>query len=76
MTDYFGEAARTQTIEKENATHNIPAGGYLAKTEVADVNYQDSALSEFNNNPKLVNLKYADAGGNDVTFLMEVCTIE
>jgi iron complex outermembrane receptor protein len=25
-------------------------------------------LSEFNNNPKLVNLKYVDAGGNNVTF--------
>lgn len=68
MTDYSGEASLTQTIEKENATHNITAGVYLARTEAEDVNYQYRVLSEFNNNPKLVNLNYVDATGSDVTF--------
>jgi iron complex outermembrane receptor protein len=68
MTDYSGEASLTQTIEKENATHNITAGVYLARTEAEDVNYQYRVLSEFNNNPKLVNLNYIDASGNNVTF--------
>lgn len=68
MTDYSGEASLTQIIENDNATHNITGGVYLARTEAEDVNYQYRVLSEFNNNPKLVNLNYVDAGGNNVTF--------
>lgn len=68
MTDYSGEASLTKTVESENGTHNITGGVYLARTEAEDVNYQYRVLSEFNNNPRLVNLSYTDAGGNDVTF--------
>ncbi len=68
MTDYSGEGSLTKTLEGTNGTHNITAGVYLARTEAEDVNYQYRVLSEFNNNPKLVNLSYVDAGGNDVTF--------
>jgi outer membrane receptor protein involved in Fe transport len=68
MTDYSGEASLTKTLDVTNGTHNITGGVYLARTEAEDVNYQYRVLSEFNNNPKLVNLSYVDAGGNDVTF--------
>ena len=68
MTDYSGEASLTKTLEVENGTHNITGGFFLARTEAEDVNYQYRVLSEFNNNPRLVNLSYVDAGGNDVTF--------
>ena len=68
MTDYSGEASLTKTLEVTNGTHNITGGVFLARTEAEDVNYQYRVLSEFNNNPKLVNLSYVDAGGNDVTF--------
>lgn len=68
MTDYSGEASLTKTLEAENGTHNITAGVFLARTEAEDVNYQYRVLSEFNNNPKLVNLSYTDAGGNNVIF--------
>ena len=68
MTDYSGEASLTKTIHAESGTHNITGGVYLARTEAEDVNYQYRVLSEFNNNPQLVNLSYVDAGGNDVTF--------
>ncbi|GAA3592994.1 carboxypeptidase-like regulatory domain-containing protein [Flavivirga amylovorans] len=68
MTDYSGEASLTKTLEVTNGTHNITGGFFLARTEAEDVNYQYRVLSEFNNNPKLVNLSYVDAGGNDVTF--------
>ncbi|GAA4949850.1 TonB-dependent receptor [Algibacter agarivorans] len=68
MTDYSGEASLTKTLEVTNGTHNITGGVYLARTEAEDVNYQYRVLSEFNNNPQLVNLSYVDAGGNDVTF--------
>lgn len=68
MTDYSGEASLTKTLEVTNGTHNITGGVFLARTEAEDVNYQYRVLSEFNNNPKLVNLSYVDAGGNNVTF--------
>ncbi|MGB5418545.1 TonB-dependent receptor domain-containing protein [Algibacter sp.] len=68
MTDYSGEASLTKTLEGTNGTHNITGGVYLARTEAEDVNYQYRVLSEFNNNPQLVNLSYVDAGGDDVTF--------
>ncbi|WNH13697.1 TonB-dependent receptor domain-containing protein [Thalassobellus suaedae] len=68
MTDYSGEASLTKTLEGASGTHNITGGVFLARTEAEDVNYQYRVLSEFNNNPKLVNLSYVDAGGNDVTF--------
>jgi len=68
MTDYSGEASLTKRLESGSGSHNITGGVYLARTEAEDVNYQYRVLSEFNNNPRLVNLSYIDAGGNDVTF--------
>ncbi|WP_375241335.1 TonB-dependent receptor [Polaribacter sp.] len=68
MTDYSGEASLTKIIDSDAGSHNITAGVYLARTEAEDVNYQYRVLSEFNNNPRLVNLSYVDAGGNNVTY--------
>ena len=68
MTDYSGEASLTKTIESDNGSHNITAGVYLARTEAEDVNYQYRVLSEFNNNPRLVNLSYTDENVNNVIF--------
>ena len=68
MTDYSGEASLTKRLESGSGSHNITGGVYLARTEAEDVNYQYRVLSEFNNNPRLVNLSFTDAGGNDVTF--------
>ena len=68
MTDYSGEASLTKTIETNKGRHNITGGFYLARTEAEDVNYQYRVLSEFNNNPRLVNLNYTDTGGNNVTY--------
>ncbi|MFD2542179.1 TonB-dependent receptor domain-containing protein [Lacinutrix gracilariae] len=68
MTDYSGEASLTKKLETSSGTHNITAGTYLARTEAEDVNYQYRVLSEFNNNPKLVNLSYTAADGSDVIF--------
>lgn len=68
MTDYSGEASFTKTIDTDNGSHNITGGVYLARTEAEDVNYQYRVLSEFNNNPRLVNLSYVDASGSNVTY--------
>jgi outer membrane receptor protein involved in Fe transport len=68
MTDYSGEASLTKRIETDNGTHNITAGTYLSRTEAEDVNYQYRVMSEFNNNPRLVNLSYTNASGNNVIY--------
>ncbi|OWW27246.1 TonB-dependent receptor [Zobellia sp. OII3] len=69
MTDYSGEASLTKTIETMNGgSHNVTLGTFIARTEAEDVNYQYRVLSEFNNAPRLVNLSYADAGGNNVIY--------
>jgi len=66
MTDYSGEA--NLIYNTPNGIHTLTGGVYLARTEAEDVNYQYRVLSEFNNNPRLVNLSYADAGGENVIY--------
>lgn len=66
MTDYSGEA--NLILKSDNGNHTYTFGTYLARTEAEDVNYQYRVLSEFNNNPQLVNLSYTDAGGGNVIY--------
>ena len=66
MTDYSGEA--NLIYNTPNGNHTFTGGIYLARTEAEDVNYQYRVLSEFNNNPRLVNLSYTDAGGANVIY--------
>ncbi|WP_405210422.1 TonB-dependent receptor domain-containing protein [Dokdonia sp. Asnod2-E02] len=66
MTDYSGEA--NLVYKTENRNHTFTLGTYLARTEAEDVNYQYRVLSEFNNDPRLVNLNYTDAGGSNVIY--------
>ncbi|WP_291867832.1 TonB-dependent receptor [Maribacter sp.] len=69
MTDYSGEASLIKTIEVANGgSHNITIGTFLARTEAEDVNYQFRALTEFNNSPRLVNLNYTNATGENVIY--------
>ncbi|MGV6830648.1 MAG: TonB-dependent receptor domain-containing protein, partial [bacterium] len=66
MTDYSGEA--NLILNSPSGNHTYTAGVFLARTEAEDVNYQYRVLSEFNNNPRLVNLSYTDAGGGNVIY--------
>jgi len=66
MTDYSGEA--NLVFKSENGIHTYTAGTFLARTEAEDVNYQYRVLSEFNNNPRLINLSYTNAGGDNVIY--------
>jgi len=68
MIDYSGEASLTKRIESDNGSHNITVGTYMARSEAEDVNYQYRVLSEFNNDPQLINLNYTDVGGNNVIY--------
>ena len=49
-------------------SHNITLGSFLGRSEAADVNFQYRVVSEFNNNPRLVDLAYNDVDGNAVTY--------
>lgn len=66
MTDYSGEA--NLILKSKDRKHTFTLGTFLSRTEAEDVNYQYRVLSEFNNNPRLVNLNYTDATGTDVTY--------
>ncbi|MEP5255794.1 TonB-dependent receptor domain-containing protein [Winogradskyella rapida] len=66
MTDYSGEARLI--LKSDNGIHTYTAGTFLARTEAEDVNYQYRVLSEFNNNPQLVNLSYTNATGDNVVY--------
>lgn len=66
MTDYSGEASLT--LKSNDDVHNFTIGTFLSRTEAEDVNYQYRVLSEFNNNPRLVNLSYTDENGANVIF--------
>ncbi len=66
MTDYSGEASLI--LNSNNGNHTYTFGTFLARTEADDVNYQYRVLSEFNNDPRLVNLSYTDAGGGNVIY--------
>ena len=66
MTDFTGEASFTYT--SDNNQHNITFGAFGTRTEAEDVNWQYRALTEFNNDPQLVNLNYTGAGGNNVIY--------
>ncbi|WP_299676045.1 TonB-dependent receptor domain-containing protein [uncultured Tenacibaculum sp.] len=68
MTDYAGEAAIVKKINTDNGSHSITLGTFLARSEAEDVNFQYRVLSEFNNNPRLINLSYTDGGGNNVVY--------
>ncbi len=60
------------TISKEFTTgsinHNFTAGTFASRTEVGDLNIQFRFLSEFNNQPRLVNLTTYDASNVATKF--------
>lgn len=66
MTDYSGDA--NLIFKTENREHTFTLGTYMARTDAEDVNYQYRVLSEFNNNPRLVNLSYTNAAGGNVIY--------
>ncbi len=66
MTDYSGEV--NLIYKSPNGNHTYTVGSFLSRTEAEDVNYQYRVLSEFNNNPRLVNLSYTDGTGANVIF--------
>ncbi|MEM9867703.1 MAG: TonB-dependent receptor, partial [Bacteroidota bacterium] len=66
MTDYSGEV--NLIYKTPNRNHTFTLGSFLSRTEAEDVNFQYRVLSEFNNNPRLVNLSFTDGTGGNVIF--------
>ncbi len=65
-TDYSGEA--NLIYSSLNGNHTYTLGTFLSRTEAEDVNFQYRVLSEFNNAPRLVNLSYTNAVGENVIY--------
>jgi iron complex outermembrane recepter protein len=59
LTEYVGEFNLTKQLNN----HTVTAGTYLARSEAGDKNITYRYLSEFAENPRLVNLTYTDAAG-------------
>jgi iron complex outermembrane receptor protein len=68
VTDYVGELSIQKKLIAGDATHNFTAGMYMSYSEGEDINYQFRTLSEFNQEPQLINLSYTNASGNNVIF--------
>ena len=68
MTDFSGEAAITKTVITGGGSHNITLGTFIGRSEADDINYQYRVVSEWNNNPKLVDINFIDSTGANVIY--------
>jgi len=68
MTDYAGEASITKKVATSAGSHNLTLGTFIGRSEADDINYQYRVVSEFNNNPRMVDINYTDAAGNNVIY--------
>ncbi|MEM7162453.1 MAG: TonB-dependent receptor, partial [Bacteroidota bacterium] len=68
MSDFSGEASLTKNITTASGSHNITVGTFLGRSEAEDINFQYRAVSEWNNNPRLVNISYVDSLGQNVVY--------
>ncbi|MEM1336853.1 MAG: TonB-dependent receptor [Bacteroidota bacterium] len=66
MTDYSGDA--NLIFRTPDRQHTFTLGTFMARTDAEDVNWQYRVLSEFNNNPRLVNLSFTDGTGANVIY--------
>ena len=63
MNEIAGQFNITKTIEGKKSTHNINLGSFLSRTEADDYNVQIRYLSEFKDQPKVLNLSFVDGAG-------------
>ena len=68
LTDYVGEASLTKKVKTDGGSHNLTLGTFIGRSEADDINFQYRVLSEFNNNPRLIDINYTDADGNNVIY--------
>ena len=68
MTDLSSLVTLTKEFTTGNINHNFTAGTFASRTEVGDLNIQFRFLSEFNNQPRLVNLTTYDSAGVTTKF--------
>lgn len=64
LTDAASTFNFTKSFKGENAIHTLTLGTFFARTTAGDLNVQMRYLSEFNKDPKLVNLTYKDNNGD------------
>ncbi len=66
LEDFSGEASLI--FKTDDDVHTFTLGSFLSRSDAEDVNFQYRVLSEFNNNPRLVNLSFTDGSGGNVIF--------
>lgn len=62
MSEMAGQFNLSKTIRGDKATHNLNFGTFLSRTEAADYNVQIRYLSEFKDQPRILNMSYNLAG--------------
>jgi len=69
LTDFAGEAQVTKKIVTSGGgSHNITAGTFIGRSEADDINFQYRVVSEFNNDPRLVDISFTDSLGQNVIY--------
>ena len=68
LTEMAGQFNITKTIYGDNVTHNLNVGTFVARTEAGDYNVQLRYLSEFKDQPRVVNLKFVNGSGNNQNY--------
>ena len=63
LNEIASQANISKSFMTGSAKHNLNIGSFIARTEAADYNVQIRYLSEFKNQPRLINVAYTDSFG-------------
>ncbi|MFY8004101.1 MAG: TonB-dependent receptor plug domain-containing protein, partial [Chitinophagaceae bacterium] len=62
LSEMAGNFNLSKTFNGNKAVHTFNIGAFIARTEAGDYNVQLRYLSEFKNQPRVLNLRYTDNG--------------
>jgi iron complex outermembrane recepter protein len=68
LNEMAGTFNLSKKIDGKKATHNFNIGTFLSRTEADDYNVQIRYLSEFRDQPKVINLSYVDGAGTSRNY--------
>lgn len=63
LNEIASQANISKSFMTGSARHNLNFGSFIARTEATDFNVQIRYLSEFKNQPRLINISYTDSFG-------------
>lgn len=68
LNELAGNANITKIINGNNSKHVLNLGVFLSNTNAIDYNVQLRYLSEFNNSPRIVNMRYTNASSVNTNY--------